>query len=175
MYLGSIAFLEEKDIEAIVGVETACFTSPWPRSVFVMDLSSSPSRRFLGEPQGALYLGIFSRDRLWGYGACRWRKQILSVMRLAVLPEARRCGFASQLLAAMGVLGEAAGCRRVHLEVRESNEGARTFYRIWGFSATGRQKGYYVETGEDALVLEASLPLVLRGEDDVFPEKSVRG
>jgi ribosomal-protein-alanine N-acetyltransferase len=87
-------------------------------------------------------------------------------MRLAVLPEARRCGFASQLLLAMCVLGEEAKCRRVRLEVRESNDGARAFYRLWGFFATDRQKGYYAESGEDALVLEAALPLVFSDEED---------
>jgi ribosomal-protein-alanine N-acetyltransferase len=166
MYLGDVTFLGEKDIEAIVRVETACFSSPWPRSLFVMDLGRSASRRFFGEPKGAIYVGIFSRGTLWGYGACRWEKEVLSVMRLAVLPEARRCGFASQLLLAMGVLGEEAGCRRVRLEVRESNDGARAFYRFWGFSVTGRQKGYYAESGEDALVLEAVLPLALPDEEN---------
>jgi ribosomal-protein-alanine N-acetyltransferase len=166
MYLGNVTFLGEKDIEAIVRVETACFSSPWPRSIFVMDLGNSPSRRLLGEPKGAVYVGVFSRETLWGYGACRWEKQVLSVMRLAVLPEARRCGFASQLLLAMCVLGEEAKCRRVRLEVRESNDGARAFYRLWGFFATDRQKGYYAESGEDALVLEAALPLVFSDEED---------
>jgi ribosomal-protein-alanine N-acetyltransferase len=43
------------------------------------------------------------------------------------------------------------------LEVRPSNNEARTLYESFGFRVVGRRRGYYYDTGEDALVMEADL------------------
>ena len=39
------------------------------------------------------------------------------------------------------------------LEVRLSNRGAQEMYKWFGFNAVGVRKGYYGDTGEDALVM----------------------
>ena len=41
------------------------------------------------------------------------------------------------------------------LEVRLSNKGAQEMYKRFGFTAVGVRKGYYADTGEDALVMWA--------------------
>jgi ribosomal-protein-alanine N-acetyltransferase len=41
--------------------------------------------------------------------------------------------------------------------VRPSNTEARTLYEGFGFRVIGRRRGYYYDTGEDALVMEADL------------------
>jgi ribosomal-protein-alanine N-acetyltransferase len=45
------------------------------------------------------------------------------------------------------------GVRRVFLEVRESNGGARAFYSGLGFAQQGRRRKYYQDPVEDALLL----------------------
>lgn len=50
-----------------------------------------------------------------------------------------------------------AGCRRLHLEVRDSNAPARSLYRSLGFSEVGRRPGYYSGPIEDAVLLSLSL------------------
>ena len=45
----------------------------------------------------------------------------------------------------------------VVLEVRPSNEHALTLYESFGFRVVGRRRGYYYDTGEDALVMEIAL------------------
>ena len=45
------------------------------------------------------------------------------------------------------------GARAVSLEVRMSNWGAQRMYGRFGFRPVGVRKGYYQETGEDALVM----------------------
>ena len=45
----------------------------------------------------------------------------------------------------------------VFLEVRPTNVEALTLYESLGFRVIGRRKGYYFDTGEDALVMEARL------------------
>ena len=47
--------------------------------------------------------------------------------------------------------------RRAFLEVRPGNVEARRLYEGLGFQEVGRRRGYYVDTGEDALLLEARL------------------
>jgi ribosomal-protein-alanine N-acetyltransferase len=42
---------------------------------------------------------------------------------------------------------------RATLEVRESNQAALSLYQKFGFQALGRRKGYYQQTGEDAIIL----------------------
>ncbi len=43
--------------------------------------------------------------------------------------------------------------RIIWLEVRDSNTAAQDFYKAMGFQTIGRRKGYYGDTGEDALVM----------------------
>ena len=49
---------------------------------------------------------------------------------------------------------------RVVLEVRPSKHHAVSLYESFGFRVVGRRRGYYYDTGEDALVMEVAL----RGE-----------
>ena len=45
----------------------------------------------------------------------------------------------------------------VVLEVRPSNQHAVSLYESFGFRVVGRRRGYYYDTGEDALVMEVGL------------------
>ena len=45
------------------------------------------------------------------------------------------------------------GAVSLTLEVRVSNAEAQELYRKFGFKPVGVRKGYYVETGEDALIM----------------------
>ena len=49
------------------------------------------------------------------------------------------------------------GVELVFLEVRPTNHEALSLYERFGFRVIGRRKGYYFDTGEDALVMEARL------------------
>ena len=46
------------------------------------------------------------------------------------------------------------------LEVRPSNHQAIALYESFNFRVTGRRRGYYYDTGEDALVMETRLATV---------------
>jgi len=79
------------------------------------------------------------------------------ITNIAVRPDRRRRGLARNLLG--GILEEARQrhLRQVVLEVRPSNTEARTLYESFGFRVVGRRRGYYYDTGEDALVMEIPL------------------
>jgi ribosomal-protein-alanine N-acetyltransferase len=74
-----------------------------------------------------------------------------------VHPEWRRRGVARRLLAAALAEGASRGVVLAFLEVRPTNTRALALYDSLGFQVIGRRNGYYFDTGEDALVMEARL------------------
>src|SRR5262245_7593039 len=77
----------------------------------------------------------------------------LHINNLAVLPDFRRRGAATALLAYVLSKGQALGARRATLEVRRSNDPARLLYERFGFTVAGLRRAYYSKPVEDALVL----------------------
>jgi ribosomal-protein-alanine N-acetyltransferase len=75
----------------------------------------------------------------------------LHVADLAVRPERRRRGVARALLEDLKAAGP--GVSWIGLEVRASNAAALALYRGLGFSESGVRKGYYADTGEDAVLM----------------------
>jgi [ribosomal protein S18]-alanine N-acetyltransferase len=75
------------------------------------------------------------------------------ILNLAVGAGWRKRGIGRRLMAAALQEATASGARRVFLEVRESNAGARAFYAGLGFSQDGRRRNYYRDPPEDALLL----------------------
>jgi ribosomal-protein-alanine N-acetyltransferase len=75
------------------------------------------------------------------------------ILNLAVGALWRRRGIGRRLMqtAVEGAISR--GVRRVFLEVRESNGGARAFYSGLGFAQQGRRRKYYQDPVEDALLL----------------------
>ncbi|KUK40087.1 MAG: [ribosomal protein S18]-alanine N-acetyltransferase [Synergistaceae bacterium] len=93
-----------------------------------------------------------------GFSAFSRKRRTLRVMNLAVLPEYRRQGVASQLLLAMEEMAKLWGCKEMALEVRESNYGAQALYARFGFYKA-RRLGRYYSDGEAAFLMKARLPL----------------
>jgi ribosomal-protein-alanine N-acetyltransferase len=74
----------------------------------------------------------------------------VDLLRLAVMPTARRTGIGGQLLTA--ALASASG-RTILLEVAEGNKSASALYAGAGFVEISRRHGYY-PGGEDALIMQ---------------------
>jgi len=68
-----------------------------------------------------------------------------------------RQGIGSQLVQRLLTQARARGGEAVFLEVRESNQAARSLYEKCGFSPAGRRKAYYVNPIEDAVLYRFSL------------------
>ncbi len=79
------------------------------------------------------------------------------IISIAVLPEYRRKGIGSKLLAkALEALRDEYECKEVYLEVRVSNTPAIKMYEKHGFKIVERIPMYYVD-GEDAYLMAREL------------------
>ena len=79
------------------------------------------------------------------------------IENLVVALRERRRGIGTALLARTIATARAGSARRMLLEVRESNDAARTMYRRLGFVESGRRPGYYSGPAENAVLLTLTL------------------
>jgi ribosomal-protein-alanine N-acetyltransferase len=148
---GTIAAMDlARDLEGILAVDAASFMNPWTREMFVWEARNSDVAR--------LYVYRTPDDGVVGYCAAWHIFDELHVNNLAVLPEWRRHGIASELLRHALACAVAAGARRSTLEVRASNLAARQLYEVFGFRPAGLRHGYYTDPLEDAVILWCDLP-----------------
>ncbi len=95
-------------------------------------------------------------NEITGFIAARSVGEEAEILDLAVSKAWRRRGI-GQALAEFCIAGmHAEGAKRVFLEVRESNTGARAFYERLGFREAGRRRKYYRDPEEDGLLLTRS-------------------
>ncbi len=136
------------DLDQVLDIERASFPTPWTRAAFCYELEQNKVARCTV---------LRGRRGIVGY-LCLWEiGHEIHITNLAVHPEWRRLGTARQLLGAALIEGIARGVTLAFLEVRPSNTRALALYESLGFQVIGRRNGYYFDTGEDALVMEARL------------------
>ena len=89
-----------------------------------------------------------SDRRLVGFAITRFAEETAHLNLLAVKPEWRRQGCGRRLIDWLIASADAAGIRRIDLELRSGNLGARAFYESLRFKAGGERAHYYggVET-----------------------------
>ena len=75
------------------------------------------------------------------------------IENLVVAAASRRRGLASRLLEQLLRLALDQGAKMIALEVRESNQAARSLYAKWGFREVARRRGYYRDPPEAAVLL----------------------
>ncbi len=144
----SMAPMTLEDLDEVLSIEKASFHTPWSRGAFRYELTQNRVARSVVMRAGSEIAGYLC---LWEIG------HEIHVTNLAVHPRHRRRGVARRLLAAMLDDARRKSVELVFLEVRPTNTEAVHLYESLGFQVIGRRKGYYFDTGEDALVMEARL------------------
>jgi ribosomal-protein-alanine N-acetyltransferase len=140
--------MRSADLEEVLAIERASFSMPWSRGAFLYELEQNRVAR--------CYV-VREDGRLIGY-ICLWEvADEVHITNIAVHPDLRRRGVGRSLLSAVLDDARQRKLRLVVLEVRPSNAEALGLYESFGFRVVGRRRGYYYDTGEDALVMEASL------------------
>ena len=132
-------------LPVVMEITRCSLPRPWGEAVWGEDIVS-----LFG-----LYLVLEVDGAVCGYIGLKLISDEAHVMTIAVRPEYRRRGFARTLVEAALADPACADARRVHLEVRPSNVGARALYDSLGFVRTGLRPAYYGD--EDALLMTLDL------------------
>jgi ribosomal-protein-alanine N-acetyltransferase len=136
---------DRHDIDAVLAIEEASFTSPWTKEMYLAELENAGISYF--------YLAKTPLGEIIGFCSF-WRVlDELHINNLAVAPEQRRSRVATALLARVLEDGAKMGAVRATLEVRQSNEPAQRLYERFAFTVAGVRRAYYSSPVEDALVL----------------------
>ena len=128
----------------LVELDRLCLGGLWTKTGYQRELDSPNSSLSILSVEFGSIIGC----------SCFWT--ILKEAHITLLmihPDHQRQGLGQLLLC--NLLKESVNwnLERATLEVRVSNQSALAVYQKFGFQQVGRRKGYYQETGEDALIL----------------------
>ncbi len=142
-----------EDLESVIEINRVCLPENYASFFFIDTYRSCPSTFVVAESEG----------RLLGYIMCRIEHGFSDIKRLkfvrkghiisvAVLPDHRRAGIASQLVKqALQALRDI-GADECFLEVRTTNDQALALYEKLRFSLARRVPHYYAD-GAEAMVM----------------------
>jgi len=142
----SIVAMRRRHLRSVLRIESSVYPRPWSLGLFNSELSLKGSRAYRVAKVGSAVVGYAGLMHVAGED---------HVTTLAVDPQFHRCQVGSRLLLALARSARSWGCTSMTLEVRMGNVAAQELYRRFGFAPAGVRKGYYAETGEDALVMWA--------------------
>jgi len=149
--------LDANDLDTVETIERASYPTPWSRSMFAAELRK-PS---------ALALGAYlETGELVGYAFVSRYVDAWHVMNVAVAPEHRRRGIATELLERLFAVTANDQRRGYTLEVRVSNADAIRLYEKLGFQSRGIRRGYYTDNREDAVIMWRESQTVAREREE---------
>lgn len=138
--------MRRRHLRSVLRIESLVYPRPWTLGLFLSELGLRTSRVYLVARVGGSVVGYAGLMLAAGEG---------HVTTIAVDPAWRRNGIATRMLLALARAGRERGATGLTLEVRTGNVGAQELYRRFGFAPAGIRKGYYAETGEDAIIMWA--------------------
>jgi ribosomal-protein-alanine N-acetyltransferase len=141
-------YMREEDIDQILEVEHASFTTPWSREAFYNELHNN---RF------AVYIVLEENKKVVGYCGAWIVIDEAHVTNVAILPEYRGRKLGEAMMQKMISVAQEMGAKSMTLEVRVTNHVAQSLYRKLGFQNGGIRKNYYSDNQEDGLVMWVNL------------------
>ena len=141
--------MERADLDGVMAIEEVSFPTPWSRKLFEEEIGRSFSDTLVAVSR--------ETGEVLGYSVCWIVAGESHLLNIAVRPDARGRGVGKTLLRECIRRGARAGAELIHLEVRAGNGPALRLYARDGFSFRGIRRGYYTDTGEDAILLTREL------------------
>lgn len=134
------------DISQLGRLEVLCFSIPWSEDSLRTFVTDTKLRQcFVCED-------LTYNPCIIGYIGIQFVCDEAEIANLAVHPDRRNEGVGRALLEEAKRFCIANGINVLHLEVRSGNDPAIGLYERFGFLRTGRRKGYYEYSGEDAFL-----------------------
>jgi len=138
--------LRRRHLRRVLAIESQVYPTPWGLSLFLSELALRTTR---------VYVVARIGREVVGYAGIMLAVDEGHVTTIAVDPAWQRRRIGTRLMLAIAREAIARGATALTLEVRLSNRGAQALYRRFGFAPVGVRRGYYADTGEDALVMWA--------------------
>ena len=135
--------MTQDDADAVAELELKCFAMPWSRADFFREVKNELAEYVVGELD----------KKIVAYAGAWVSFDQAEVMHIAVTPELRGQGIGTIIFGELIKAVKKRGATSITLEVRPSNAAAIKLYENFGLRSVGRRKGYYLDNGEDALIM----------------------
>ena len=143
------------DLEEVMDIERAAFRHPWSTELFRRELEHDWSTILVAiEPLTSAPKGT---ERIVAFLIYWLVHDEVHILNVATDPQHRRRGIAKFLMSETERRALQAGATLMTLEVRRSNVAALELYRGFDYRAVGVRPNYYVDEGEDAIVMVKEL------------------
>ncbi len=139
--------MRKADLEKVLLLENACFSSPWSEKSFLDAMAS----------ENAIYLSAEVNGEVVGYCGFFLAADSADLCNMLVAEEMRHRGIGERLLQEGFSFLKQKNIENVFLEVRESNAPAIGLYQKMGFEKNGFRRGYYDAPKEDAVLMCSNL------------------
>jgi ribosomal-protein-alanine N-acetyltransferase len=159
-----------QDLEEVLAIEEVSFPMPWSLHSYRWELTDNSHACYLvvrrrqvereqsrpgleAKIRRSLKQKTMAHSPVLGYGGFWLIVDEAHIGTMAVHPNWRRRGLGTLLLAALLDKAVEMGAIVATLEVRVSNVAAQNLYRAFGFEQVGLRRHYYLDNGEDALIM----------------------
>lgn len=136
--------MELGDIDRILEIESECFSTPWSRRSFEMEIKENLLAKYIV----AEYDG-----KVVGYAGIWMIIDEGHITNIAVSKDFRGLGIGKFLMIALVDYCKKSKIRNMTLEVRESNKIAQNLYKKMGFEDCGIRPDYYTDNHENAVIM----------------------
>jgi [ribosomal protein S18]-alanine N-acetyltransferase len=140
-------------LAVVARVEQSAYEHPWSAGNFLDSIKAGYHAQLLTG-------GVQPSVELIGYFVAMKGVEEVHLLNITVAPVHQRQGWAHVMLDAVALWARGQGAQWLWLEVRPSNQRARTLYERYGFREVGLRKLYYPAASgerEDALVMSLAL------------------
>ena len=140
-----VRIAKSSDLDDIYELDVQTFAMPWSKEALSYDILENDNAFVIV----AEYEGEFA-----GYADIWTVLDEADLNSIAVRVDFRRKGIGDAIMLAMTEMLPANGVATINLEVRVSNMPAIKLYKKYGFNECGVRPGYYLDNGEDALIMK---------------------
>lgn len=130
-------------LDQIAEIEAECFSHPWSKESLQGEIDNETS----------LFLSAVEDNKVVGYIGMSIVLDEGYIFNVAVSENYRNKGIGSALINELVTYGKKNSFSFITLEVRESNQTARSLYSHFGFVKVGERKNYYSQPTENAVLM----------------------
>lgn len=139
------SLMKDVHINGVYNLSKECFAIPWTLDSITNELNNPLAKYIIAEDlETNEVIGFVGVWIVAGEG---------DITNIAVNPNYRKHGVASNLLLNLLDICKSLNCNDITLEVRESNIPAQNLYKKFDFKEEGIRKGYYSDNGENAIIM----------------------